>query len=482
MYYKINPNTNYEINGDLKIKRVDGKECTLDVQKDSIAIDLYGYIKVVKLKWLYLIAKYGVSLPNDLQSHIFGIQFKKIASHPRYFPGGYMVMTEKPLEITNNNIKYRILPAYSNYAISNSGSLLKLSSGRIRHMSEQAKTKNDYPRINLYSHVNGASITQPIHRLVAFAWCVNDDYDKNPIVNHIDGNKYNLLYTNLKWCTYRDNNLHAALTGLRNDTKPITCKYHETGEVKTFSTISEFFRYVDVVKYTTHIIKNYPIGKTIKGWEIRLAGDNRPWADEVNIIPNNNKLNKSYVLVTDNDVEYRFNSVKQLERTYCKTVGKKTQPDFKTVINKVLKENPHITITLHQNIKSGPYEAMEVTTGKITERRTTRELAKALGVPNGTIVGSLSRGETYVVNGYVYRYKTDVPWNTDFQIRTNRSKCIEATNSKTNKIITFKSLRTASSYFKVSRAVIKRVLEQNKMLYDFNLKYKTILPAMGVNL
>jgi len=50
-----------------------------------------------------------------------------------------------------------------------------------------------------------------IHRLVLEAFVPQTDM----IVNHIDGNKLNNNYSNLEWCSYSHNNIHAITTGLR---------------------------------------------------------------------------------------------------------------------------------------------------------------------------------------------------------------------------------------------------------------------------
>ena len=57
-----------------------------------------------------------------------------------------------------------------------------------------------------------------VHRLVALGYVIN--VNNKPIINHIDGCKTNNSISNLEWCTYSENNLHAFRTGLKKPTKP----------------------------------------------------------------------------------------------------------------------------------------------------------------------------------------------------------------------------------------------------------------------
>lgn len=60
----------------------------------------------------------------------------------------------------------------------------------------------------------GRGNTKMVHRLVAEHFCHNPDPSTKKWVNHIDGNKLNNNYSNLEWCTIKENNQHARDTGL----------------------------------------------------------------------------------------------------------------------------------------------------------------------------------------------------------------------------------------------------------------------------
>lgn len=68
-----------------------------------------------------------------------------------------------------------------------------------------------YPKIVL--QLNGKTKTISIHRLVAKHFVSTID-GKN-VVNHIDGNKTNNVFTNLEWVTIGENQKHAYDIGLR---------------------------------------------------------------------------------------------------------------------------------------------------------------------------------------------------------------------------------------------------------------------------
>lgn len=103
------------------------------------------------------------------------------------------------------------------YQVSNIGrikSLLRKSySGRIlkeRLLSLVPDTKG-YLRVTL--HKAKKAFHKSVHRIVAEVF-VKGDISLQ--VNHIDGVKTNNIYTNLEWCTNKENSNHAYNTGLKN--------------------------------------------------------------------------------------------------------------------------------------------------------------------------------------------------------------------------------------------------------------------------
>lgn len=127
-------------------------------------------------------------------------------------------------------------------------------------------SQNGYCYVNLSK--KGKIYRKSIHRLVAKAFIENTF--NHPIINHKDGNPQNNYATNLEWCTYRENTLHAIRIGLMKVYKGADCgrsklTWEEVkiirAEKKNRNTVTKFTSMFNVDRSTIYsVIKN-------KGWK-----------------------------------------------------------------------------------------------------------------------------------------------------------------------------------------------------------------------
>lgn len=103
-------------------------------------------------------------------------------------------------------------------------------------LSGARDAKNKYYSVVL--NIDGNSKQFNIHRLVAMMFCENDNPDIKTIVNHIDNNSLNNVYTNLEWTTVEGNNQHrhkqgrsSGASGSQNGRSKLTDE--QVAEIKT---------------------------------------------------------------------------------------------------------------------------------------------------------------------------------------------------------------------------------------------------------
>ena len=118
-----------------------------------------------------------------------------------------------------------------NYWISNKGRF-KNDRGKI------VELKNHDNYIQLSFRNKDKKATYQLHRLVAQLFVINPE--SKPIVNHIDGNKYNNFSDNLEWVTKSENTKHAHDNGLIKKTSRRVKQYDKQGNfIAEFESIKE---------------------------------------------------------------------------------------------------------------------------------------------------------------------------------------------------------------------------------------------------
>lgn len=133
--------------------------------------------------------------------------------------------------------KWMIINNWENYAVSNTGKVKNIKTGRY---VKQVENKGGYLTVGLCQ--NGKKCSFRVHRLVALMFIPNP-YSKTE-VNHIDGNKSNNSVLNLEWNTHKGNDAHARKLGLKHENKPVKITDIYTEETNVFYSISEGARFL----------------------------------------------------------------------------------------------------------------------------------------------------------------------------------------------------------------------------------------------
>lgn len=155
----------------------------------------------------------------------------------------------------------------TNYVVSNTGNVYRKLKTGFKRMTPEVN--HGYLRVNI--HHDGKTYHKRIHRLVGEYFIDNPfNYD---IIHHIDNDKTNNNYKNLKWVTSKENSQHAKEDGLI-----LTCENHNMAkftndEIKFVCTLLESGLYdVPEISIITNISKSaiygivnnknwYPISK-----------------------------------------------------------------------------------------------------------------------------------------------------------------------------------------------------------------------------
>ncbi len=111
------------------------------------------------------------------------------------------------------DIAPRVIPGFTAYTVCVDGTVWCGDKEVTRHDNARG-----YLKVFLRRDEDGKRVSKPVHRLVAEAFILNPA--GLPVVNHIDGDKYNNAVSNLEWVSYCENTRKFFQSGTQ-ETRPV---------------------------------------------------------------------------------------------------------------------------------------------------------------------------------------------------------------------------------------------------------------------
>ena len=213
-------------------------------------------------------------------------------------------------EVIYPNAKESIIHGYyhipvcgSTLVINKSGHVLDLATNK---PWKQTLNRKQYLNIGFFNRLDRKSYQVRPHRYVGLLFVPkterHKDIDFSDLeINHIDGNKLNNHYSNLEWCTTKENMQHAWDNDLVKTNTRVKALNIYTGEIKRFFSISKASIFFNVETCSLAIHLNSPFAGTllVDGYRIQKEEDEN-WATK--IISSNGRalLSRKMDLVAEN--------------------------------------------------------------------------------------------------------------------------------------------------------------------------------------
>ncbi len=180
---------------------------------------------------------------------------------------------------------YHYIPYYTRYAISRTGAMFDCLTKKTKKYAIVRPKDNDPKKRRFGYHVT-TTVADRNHRgnlskhralALTYLWYKDDPFSL--IVNHLDGDGGNNETSNLEWCTYSENTIHAYATGLQSNTlRCILIKETATGNVTEYASIIEASRVTGLGKHLISArVRRHEGVPFSDGYAIKYADSDVQW-------------------------------------------------------------------------------------------------------------------------------------------------------------------------------------------------------------
>ncbi len=459
MFKSIPGNQDYEISLTLQLRRLDGEECTLPVIGNDVTITMFENELTVDLSWLSLVAHFELDSLEAVMSAYFGDHPNKLTSST----SGKWIFFKTPL-VTKEG--YREIPGFSRYCITSTGDLIHKETGEVP--TRHADNVNGYATSWIYDPEISKNRSVRHHRLVALAWKKNKDPWMRNIVDHLNGDRSNFDSTNLQWVTNRENIRRALVVGTRQ-TVDCTVREIETGVVTRHYSISSACEYMGLnVRGFETLTSGRREGTVLDKFEIRINGDDTPWAFVDRTIDSNSRY--EITVEGDGDLPKLFYGQAIFRSTYGLH---NLHPATVHNLAKVLMErNPDLKVTIVDRDDSRQIQAKNIVTGEVITSPTLATLGRRLNLSRQSIRSYTHRGPSEINKGYQFRRETSEPWPTVTKYVESKSKCIIGLDMETKLETEYPSIHAASNQTGQYRGSIRVSLNENRPVNGIHFRLK----------
>lgn len=373
----------------------------LDDKHETVKIKVAGEIIDFPRKHTALFTHYRF---NPFFVDFDNVWFAEVKSKVLRLQCGHVPIFKKPIEM---GYGFRMIPGFPQFAINETGDVISIRTGTTLSRSINPY---GYPCVSVFDPDKEHRRDVAVHLLLARSFIHNSDPSSKIYVNHKDGIKLNISLTNLEWVTPTENNRHAIRTGLSDPHKSRYCTVHDL-------LTSETWDYQSVTKaLIAHDINSTYYGKTklINGQPCHRVYNKRFMITDLGETP---------IILTNNRG---------------------------TIASRV----PH----------TGPYEAIELMTGKTHVTETIDEMVSLTNVPYHHVRSIIGSVEPKTSRGFHFRCKSDKPWPTTFNDQvTLKTRSFEIENVDTGEKMSFASLTKLTKFFGSAKNTIYEKLKTDQI-------------------